>query len=955
MKTKMLFFVVVAFAVGGLLGDEYRLKSTATNLALESSYTVGSAAGGADSKVVPGPDDIVYIGTQTIELTSGTESFNTFARIGEFRTWSDNHPHFKVTVPDGAPKIATKFNMNDGSRNRNTSRWFTLEKLGKGELVLSGLNNYPAGHATGSHWNYEAKLKVVEGALSFDTADFSGTAINVGIIDVAEGAVFKFPYHTAKDLTLECCGFSGAGLVTNECTTAGRRCYLTMNIPAYSQPFRFSGAIGGPIQPTFCSENDLRGSRSTFSYNGCVSANDCAWTDAPGMMKPNGVDLRRITVVDLIGMRGEASPLGAGNIGYTSRFGGEIYYDGEGEETDKIVQIASAGENNKMPASFNAGTIGGLVWQLNGTATYWEQSNGDRDSRFILRGENAKPCVINCPIKSNSTGYTPNFMKRGTGKWVFANAANNFAGAVTVEEGTLGFNTLAESGTASSLGTSWRLHEWHDGGVPLTTLNALDGKFAFTLGCPTNDGMVAALEYLGANRTRCMTRPFGLNGTGGVLNNGSGELILANATVKTADKETALYLGGTNEIVSTFYDVTNGIGRITVVKDGSGTWRVVNNIDIDAVEVKGGRLVLEKTTGLPYTWFKFIQKSALNIDDVEKGTVENPAAVGPFFPTQQEFCLYDEQGVRQLINPIHDETIGGGGHNMIYNPRDYHLIDPNSIAYDATAAVGWSSETQDRSATNLFDNAALGAGMWLSRWNDKTTPPTVGSPSSWNAIVMRLPENAPKITSCDIVIDIAGSFGAELGAWALEGSRDGYVWEPITNICWNASLGNYTKHRRSYSSKVGAKGCYCAAIDRGLGVSDYGWVPGDATPRPGMGYPFAGVVTNSYVFPTSLDSVKVSGGGTLEIKADTPLSIDGLVVDATTGGSIVNGTYASTGTLAFENVGNDAKIEVPGTFAGLDISNWTVSLPQGAKNREVTVREDGTIVINKRGLMLILK
>ena len=132
------------------------------------------------------------------------------------------------------------------------------------------------------------------------------------------------------------------------------------------------------------------------------------------------------------------------------------------------------------------------------------------------------------------------------------------------------------------------------------------------------------------------------------------------------------------------------------------------------------------------------------------------------------------------------------------------------------------------------------------------------------------------------------------------------------------------------------------------------WTPGETKAPYPNGYPFAGVVTNEFAFPTSLDFVKVSGGGTLKIDSTVPVTIDTLTVDATTGGSIVNGTFAETGTLNLENVGDEKSITVPGSLAGLDLEDWTVNLPQGAKHRIVSMKGD-QLTITKSGILLIVR
>lgn len=928
--------VLTVAMTGRVVAEEYYLKTKATDFSVPSNFTVGSE-GGSDSSAIPGPDDVVFLPRESVvyPLIAGTENFRAFAQIGEFRIEDSACATFRVNVPSGTAVIDTKFNSWEGTRTRETSRWFAIEKTGIGELTLSGLNKYPMSHAQNAHWNYAATLRVKEGTLSFDTSDFDATEIWTGIVDVSGGATVKVPSHSTKDLTWSCAGLMGAGLITNECLVAGRKTNLNVIPFFYSQAFKFNGAIGGAIAPTFTGENDLRGSRSTFSLNATVSANDADWTDSAGMIA--GGSLRRITVVDFLGRRNEASPLGMGNIRFPS-FGGELYYDGVGEETDKIVTFQHTTEDNKTPHVINAGDVGGLVWKQDGV--YWRQTSGGRDTRVILRGENEKPCEVNCPIMANDSGSTPNFMKRGTGKWVFANEANGFSGAVFVEEGALGFHTLGEMGADSSLGTSERLHRWYDGKVKQSDWNLLDGHFAFSLGCPTNKAAVGVLEYLGTSRTKCVTRPFGLNGTGGVVNNGTGELILGDVTVAVEGKESALYLGGSNALAATFMDVTNGVGSISVVKDGPGTWRLVNNIDIEAVDVRGGTLVLEKTTGQSYTWFRLIQQEAMNLDG-------NGIATAGTFPILEEFILMDDAGERQMVNPRYEESVSG---SQIAAPRDCQAIGAGSLAYGKRGSIAWGGRPgQDRGATNLFDNAQGPAGMWLTRYNGSNVAPTLDDPDTWVDVVLRLPEGAPRITSCDLVAAVTGSFEAELSAWALEGSRNGFIWEPITNL--NAKAGGVIRRHRIGSTTAGY---YWSDVDRGLTADRAKWIPGDAMPRPGTGYPFEGVVTNRYLFPACLSRVALSGGGTLRIEADVAPVVDDLTVDVATGGTLENVSYAEKGTLTLENVGEDASIVVPGSLLGLDLAGWTVRMPEGVSNRKVRM-SNGRICITKAGFLVVVR
>lgn len=355
---RILAMAIAVIGAETAMAETYYFSETATDFSVAGNYAVGSATGTA-STVVPGPGDIVVLPrrTKTYPLTAGTDSFNAFAQIGEFRVDSWGFPTFSLIVPSGKVTINTAFNSLSGSRSPDTARWFTVEKSGQGELVLAGFDRYPTSHPENEHWNYQARFKVREGSLSFDTSEMTGIKIYIGVLDVSAGATVRVPCLEDSDLQFVIRGLAGAGLITNECTVAGRKTLLDMNMGTYMQPFKFSGAIGGPIAPTFTSENDLRGSRSTFEADGTVSANDAGWSDAAGMM--NEQNLRRITVVDMLGLVGEASPLGLSSVAF-SQFGGELYYDGPGETTDRSVKFAHTSQDNKFPACFNAGAVGGL-------------------------------------------------------------------------------------------------------------------------------------------------------------------------------------------------------------------------------------------------------------------------------------------------------------------------------------------------------------------------------------------------------------------------------------------------------------------------------------------------------------------------------------------------------------------------------------------------------------------
>lgn len=606
------------------------------------------------------------------------------------------------------------------------------------------------------------------------------------------------------------------------------------------------------------------------------------------------------------------------------------------------------------------------------TKTRWYANGGSRDTRVVLAGDNAKPMHVKCPVISGTAPYSLYFLKRGTGAWSFENDATDNAGSFSIEEGSLQFTSLEESGRKCSLGKATRLHTFLDGKQTLAALDAtLGSPFAVTL-CATCAVTRGALEYVGEKATGSSDRRIGLAGFGGkIANNGQGTLLLNGVTVRDENLATTLVLGGTNASENLLLNVTNGIGSIALVKEDSGKWILADDVDVDSVEVKGGTLVLERTTGKSYTWFKFIMQEARNYNP------EKHQATAASWPCLEEFILQDADGNRVFTNPTSYDKLtlatAASGNPEWYiadgDAANYHGIPPNGMAYGKRGGKiasnsAWRRDKSpevldDRFATNLFDNVKSwsAGGFWPGNpFAGSYTKPTVADESSWVPVVMRLQADAPHVASCDLVAANGGGWENELSAWQLEGSRDGITWEVITNYDSKVIMPSVETPQEDGFNMHRSGNEYWSLVDQyGRSAKKSTWTPGETKAPYPNGYHFPGVVTNEFAFPTSLDFVKVSGGGTLKIDSTVPVTIDTLTVDATTGGSVVNGTYASTGTLTFENVGDDPRIEVPGTFAGLNLEGWTVNLPTGKTNREVTVREDGSLVITKRGLLLIIK
>ena len=969
---------VLCLAAVSASAETFTAIKDASDWSQKESFTVN----GAPAPRTPGSDDTIYLNVNaTWSFTAGTDSFNVMANVKEIRFETWKQATIEVTVPnDATADINCVIGPSAATRDTSLYRFCNIIKRGEGTLRFVCDGSYYLWGFNTCIWNIYANVRVKEGQVRF-FPDSPIASSYIGVLEVAEGATVFMPNKSGSDYTFQLRGLIGEGRVVND---------SDKNVTFDSMPANkedelvFSGEFvetsTGLIKVRWSGPQLVTGGKSSYTGSTMIWANGGAYTT----LATGGYG---VTVTDQLGMSGQPSSFGAGSEISLQWLGGALWYGGNGETTDKKFVFQVPGEDNKVPCSFSAGDVGGVTFDGSDySKTMWcagdtSGSSYFHDVRVILAGDNANPMRILCPVlcgtyynnNQKAGTMTPYFLKRGSGAWSFENDTSTMFGSFEISEGAIQFTSIEETGRVSSLGKSTALYNFLDGAQTRAALDASKvSPFAVTLAA-TNAATRGALEYIGAKPTGSSDRKIGLAGFGGkIANNGQGTLLLNNVTVRDAKLATTLVLGGTNASENLLLNVTNGVGSIALVKEDSGKWTLADNLDVDSVEVKGGTLVLERSTGKSYTWFKFIMQEARNYT-LDNGGAEKPAS----WPCLEEFILQDADGNRVFTQPTSYDKMtlatAASGNPEWYladgDAANYHGIGPNSIAYGKrggkiAAGSSWRKDKSpevldDRFATNLFDNVRSwsAAGFWPNNpFAGNYAKPTITNESSWVPVVMRLPANAPHVAACDLVAANGGGWENELSAWQLEGSRDGITWEVITNYDSKVIMPAGGTTQKDGFNMHRNQNEYWSLVDQyGRSAGKSKWTPGETKAPYPNGYPFPGVVTNEFSFPTSLDFVKVSGGGTLKIDSTEPVTISSLTVDATTGGSVLNGTYAATGTLAFENVGDDAKIEVPGAFAGLDISNWTVVLPQGAKNREVTVREDGSILITKRGLMLIVR
>ena len=977
MNTKIIA-CTVGFALFGwaAFAETFTAIKDASDWSKKESFTVN----GEPATRTPGADDTIYLNQDaTWSFTAGTESFNVMANVKEIRFETWRRAKIEITVPnDTTADVNCVIGPAFATRDTSLYRFCDIIKRGEGTLRFVCDGSYYLWGFNTCIWNVYSNVRVKEGAVRF-FPDSPIASSYIGVLEVAKGAKAYMPNKSGSDYTFQLRGLVGEGDVVNDTD----KTVTFDSMPANKEEEHvFSGefveASTGLFKVRWSGPQRVTGGKSSYGGSTMIWANGAAYTTL-------AYDGYGVTVTDQLGMRGQPSSFGAGSEINFQWLGGALWYGGSGETTDKKFVFQVPGEDNKVPCTFCAGDVGGVTFDGSDySQTLWcagdtSGSGYFHDVRVILAGDNANPMRILCPVLCGTYYFngkkqgnmTPYFLKRGSGAWSFENDASTMFGSFEIEEGTIRFTSIEETGYVSSLGKATALYNFLDGTQTRAALDASKvSPFAVKLAA-TNAATRGTLEHIGGKATGSSDRLIGLAGFGGkIANNGQGTLLLNGVTVCDVDLATTLVLGGTNASENLLLNVTNGVGSIALVKEDSGKWILADDVDVDSVEVKGGTLVLERTTGKSYTWFKFIMQEARNYNP------EKHQATAASWPCLEEFILQDADGNRVFTNPTSYDKLtlatAASGNPEWYiangDAANYHGIPPNGMAYGKRGGKiasnsAWRRDKSpevldDRFATNLFDNVKSwsAGGFWPGNpFAGSYTKPTVADESSWVPVVMRLQADAPHVASCDLVAANGGGWENELSAWQLEGSRDGITWEVITNYDSKVIMPSVGTPQEDGFNMHRSGNEYWSLVDQyGRSAKKSTWTPGETKAPHPNGYPFPGVVTNEFAFPTSLDFVKISGGGTLKIDSTVPVTIDTLTVDATTGGSIVNGTFAETGTLNLENVGDEKSITVPGSLAGLDLEDWTVNLPQGAKHRIVSMKGD-QLTITKSGILLIVR
>lgn len=615
---------------------------------------------------------------------------------------------FEVDVPSGEAslKCGVSYNASDWLSNDKGG----LVKKGGGTLQLMKT----------AQRAYYTSITVDEGVLRAPSNIENYSSIQYDKLHVAANAVFFIPrgQTDAGHPIFTFRGLSGSGTVTNDSSYVWGE-----DVVLNAGTSEFSGRIGGRIRLYAGANLTLLATDNTMTGQYFRAYNNAG----KGVVGPK-------TSFVKMGMLGEPSSLGASPIAYGGRDAGDeasgyLLYLGTGETSDKPITLMGT---TLYPSYFDAGAHGGL----NLTGKIGLSSSPLQNYTFVLTGSNSTECAIYGNIADSGAYAITNIVKRGVGAWRFADAARSWSGALTVEEGTLRYDSLAPVGTACALGTAANAEPYPvllKGGV---------------------------FEYTGATRLDAAGRTVAVSGRA-AMRNASGRAFRLDGVTSAADGST-LVLDGAAGVTNTLSGVTGGL---SLCKTGEGAWLLDGEQSFTGdLTVSNGTLLVTRPKYEYYRlWFRH--------------TVSNQT----YFYVN-EIGLYDKLGARQN---------GMMSFNMDKNSAT--ALGPGE------ACIGVSGRTYSYvSATtvfsNLFDDDTSSLHAYQSYGGSaKSLKPD--DESTWLPIVMRLGEDAAPVESYDIVI--GGTYTANgktrsIDNYLLQGSVDGVSWDNLNETNGYKQIGaNY--------------------------------------------------------------------------------------------------------------------------------------------------------------------
>ena len=562
---------------------------------------------------------------------------------------------------------------------------------------------------------------------------------------------------------------------------------------------------------------------------------------------------------------------------------GEVEFIGAGGTVGGEISLTHSG----YMGTLNAGPSGGTTF----TTTF---SCQNKMNVLTLAGTNAATAVFSGTFPFGEGDVAAYLKKTGTGTWRLTDAAKDNQGTVAVDKGTLEYETIAERGTACSLGRATITHSEYTGNRDDTKIV----PYACIIGDGTDvaDESVATLKYVGSTAATVTNRAVVVSGTGRFASDNAA-LDWTGFSSASNDGGTLILAGAANGSVAR--GVTDGQGPLSVVKDGDGTWTLADTVNFSGgVTVKKG--TLKMNLGQYYTWFRYVVKSVYN-------SSQNRVYLG-------HMAFFDESGNDLSLGTTYDATVRSNHANL--KPWKCTL-DP-----DQTPAL-------DYPLNNLFSQYTDGQ---YARWSYSPAKTfDVNDDSTWLTLVVRLPFEAGIAVKYDMISAQYVSNKPALSTpntWELYGSPDGVNWTLID------SQSDFKKYRASENYWLSDQSAYSNDSPTGFAFSS------------------TEAATSEHVKMSSVSSVSVAAGA--KLVSDKVVPANAIEFNAGEGAGTIDGfSFPAEGVLELKGCGGAlaGDVNIPLCFTnctGLaNIAGWTLSMegkPVEPDKYEITASSSGIVV-----------
>ena len=770
-----------------------------------------------------------------------------------------------------------------------------LVKTGSGDLHTP--TNLTSATSGGTRMSYD----VQEGDLYLHAV--IGGYAGASHLRIAEDCTVHAPSNTRVSVT----SLSGAGTFTNDATESPQK-----------DKDLYIGGDTSETKPTVFSGR-LRGKWYVVNLNG--------WTYFTGTENDYNCSLRgwssksgNVNDGRAVGFMSFPST-GVSSLGTSSTIDnreGLLRLRYLGSEPITAGRKITVNDTTVGPTTIDGGPWGGLTW----TAYFDLVTTGTavgRQQRVAFTGTNAgERCVFSGYFRrltSNGTNYSFHVTKDGPGTWRFLQNSGGWRGALTVRDGTLEFDTIAETNKFCALGYATECYP----DVCDYTSNLTPTNYAWRLGDAADSSVTGSLKYVGTKDMQLTSRKTAVAGAGR-FRFGEGSLFKYTAGIRGlgAGEKTMCFesvAGATNVIA----EIADGEGKLSVVKEGGGKTVLTGNLGFSGdLRVEGGELVLQDVNNADYRYYRINFK-----ENVSTSTHQGLEEYRSRFPTLQSairvasFGFYNASGTVQFTDP--------GKTNISYlalEPGHGQFQDFNDISlvynsrYNILAGV--------KRLFGGYDDGNCAAGtVFQPSWNDGRKP-TPSDPDTWYRVYVHLADSATTPVSWDMCYESStnlANWAMNVTALSIDASADGVSWQEV-------AATNNIVHQNS------AAHCWLSnseTTEWNTGNSFNNYPQRQSHPNK---FPLAATKQQGvYARPTPR-SVCVCSGATLRNESATNISVSNLVVDVSGIGTLEGFDFAPNGVLTINGIAPDAHLDqmfvISSDFSGVsgyaNISGWQVEI-----------------------------